>query len=119
MSREDLDRYDELGAKLDRLSEAGKGSGPEAEAIRDEMDGPWCRMTDDEREAIKPPGHLERFKAITLKLHLLGREGKGETPEADALREESEGPWRAMTEGEREEARRYSGDLDASTEVSP
>lgn len=116
MSREDLDRYDELGASLDRLFEAGKGDGPEADAIRDEMDGPWDRMTDDEREAIKPPDHLERFKAITLRLHQLDRDGKGESEEADALREESDGPWYAMTQEEREEASKYSGDLDASTE---
>jgi hypothetical protein len=116
MSREDLDRYDELAARLDRLAEAGKGSGPEADALRDDMDGPWERMTDDDREATKPPDHLGCFKALTLRIHQLDREGKGETPEADALREESDGPWRAMTKAEREEAARYSGDLDAGIE---
>lgn len=63
-----------------------------------------------------PREDLERFKALTLRLHQFDREGKGETPEADALREESEGPWRAMTQAEREEAAKYSGDLDATTE---
>lgn len=118
MSREDLDLYDALGEKLDRLIDAGEGSSSEADAIRDEMDGPWDRMSDEERAAGGPTMHLERFKAITLQIHRLDRAGKGETPEADSLREESDGPWREMTEAEREEARRYSGDLDRDVEAT-
>lgn len=56
---------------------------------------------------------LERYNALSIRLQRLWDEGRGETPEADAIREESDGPWYAMTDAERDEASRYSGDLDA------
>lgn len=50
MAREDLERYDALAARLDRLAESGGNSSPEADAIRDEMDAPWHAMTEAERD---------------------------------------------------------------------
>lgn len=48
--------------------------------------------------------HIESYKAITRNLdRAIGRHGL-ESTEAEALREESDGPWRAMTEAERDEA---------------
>lgn len=53
MAREDLERYDALWTALDRLWNEGKGETPDADALRDEMDGPWRGMTEAERDWIR------------------------------------------------------------------
>lgn len=51
--------------------------------------------------------HVERFKAITLQLDAAIETHGLESPEAEALRDESEAPWYAMTETERDEIRAW------------
>jgi len=48
---------------------------------------------------------------LLLKLHALMRDGRGETEEADKIREASEGPWWQMTEEEKQRLRYLSADL--------
>lgn len=43
-------RYDSLMRQLLELINQEFGDGPEADAIRDQMDAPWSQMTDDERD---------------------------------------------------------------------
>lgn len=50
---DDEREYRRLAAELDALSDAGRGDSPEAEAIRDRMDGPWRRMGGN--AALTPP----------------------------------------------------------------
>lgn len=45
--------YAALTAVLDELIYAGKGDGPEAERIRDNMDAPWFAMTAEEQELFR------------------------------------------------------------------
>ncbi len=40
--------YVDLLVKLDNLDQIGKENTPEADAIRDQMDAPWYKMTDEE-----------------------------------------------------------------------
>lgn len=53
---------------------------------------------------------LEAYVALSIKLGRLWDEGKGETPEADAVRDESDAPWFAMTEAERDWIREHAGE---------
>ena len=39
--------------QIHRLWVDGKGESPEADAIRDAMDGPWSRLSDSERERVR------------------------------------------------------------------
>jgi len=48
---------------------------------------------------------------LLLKLHLLTRDGRGETDEADAIRESSEGPWWQINEEEKQRLRCLSANL--------
>jgi hypothetical protein len=48
---------------------------------------------------------------LLRRLHFLIAEGKGETDEADAIRDEMEGPWADMNTDERERTRVLSADL--------
>lgn len=52
MSREDLEQYKALWHRLDKLCDEGKGESEEAEAIRDESDGPWYRMTEEDHAEL-------------------------------------------------------------------
>lgn len=45
--------YLSLTSSLERLIENGLGDGEEAEEIRDQMDGPWFAMTEEERESFR------------------------------------------------------------------
>lgn len=47
-----LDEYRELWLQLDALN-AEQFESPEADAIRDRMDGPWRRMTKAELEGFR------------------------------------------------------------------
>ena len=42
--------------QLHALIDEGKGDGNEAEAVRDKMDGPWARMTPEERKTVGTVG---------------------------------------------------------------
>ena len=44
--------YKRLLTELDRLIAEGKGDDEEAEAVRDQMDGPWYRLSREEIEHI-------------------------------------------------------------------
>lgn len=54
--------------------------------------------------------HVERFVAICRKLHEHHAAGTIDSPEAEALCDESDPIWYAMTDAEREECCRWSGD---------
>jgi hypothetical protein len=55
----------------------------------------------------------------TRELHLLIAEGKDDSPEAEALRDATDGPWEALTETERTRARLLSEDLFSLHEAPP
>ena len=47
------------------------------------------------------------------RLDAMWSEGKGESEEADQLRDEMDGPWRKLTQGEIEKIRLYCVEVDA------
>lgn len=51
-------------------------------------------------------------------LHRLEADGRDESPDADAIRDALDGPWRALTDGERERLRDLSASL-ASGHAGP
>lgn len=61
------------------------------------------------------PG-MHTFARLLLRLHGYVVEGKGDSEEADALRDEMDQYWNGMTEAERERLRGLSEDLDVLTE---
>lgn len=48
-----------------------------------------------------------------LQIHRLWVVGKGESPEADAIRDAMDGPWNLLSDAERERARGLSEDLNS------
>ena len=52
MSLSAKEEYERLLRKLHKLIHEGKSDSDEAEKIRDEMDEPWKKMTDNEEEEI-------------------------------------------------------------------
>ena len=44
--------YERLLIELDRLIAGGKGNDEEAETVRDQMDGPWYRLSSEESDHI-------------------------------------------------------------------
>ncbi len=48
----DAQLYERLLQQFDDLIASGRGDDPEADAIRDQMDGPWTRLTHEEIQAI-------------------------------------------------------------------
>lgn len=61
------------------------------------------------------PAYVE-FARSVRELHRLAAEGREESPEADEIREASDGPWYALSEIERARAVGLSGDLDTLIE---
>ena len=53
-----------------------------------------------------------------LQLHRLWLEGKGESAEADAFRDATDGPWELLSDAERKRLRGLSEDLNAISEQS-
>ena len=45
--------YKRLLIELDQLIAGGKGDDEEAEAVRDQMDGPWYRLSSEETDHIR------------------------------------------------------------------
>ena len=62
--------------------------------------------------------HVEQFKAVTLRLHAAIESHGLESPEAEALRDESDPIWHAMTEPELDEVRAWAAKFDRPTESS-
>ena len=64
--------------------------------------------------AAKPltmsPAYLAMVRG-TRQLHRLLVEGKADSPEADTVRDATDGPWQALSEVERDRARKLSEDL--------
>lgn len=50
---DDFMTYIRLSGRLHRMIRDGTDEGPEGEAIRDQMDGPGDRLTEDEVQAVK------------------------------------------------------------------
>jgi hypothetical protein len=70
--------------------------------------------------------HAETFSenyrqsvALLIRLHLLMRDGKSETDEADAIRDQLDVPWRHLTEAERRRISNLSADLASIEPDSP
>lgn len=61
------------------------------------------------------PAYTE-FARSVRELHHMAAEGREESPEADEIREASDGPWHALSEVERTRASGLSGDLDTLVE---
>jgi tetratricopeptide (TPR) repeat protein len=72
--------------------------------------------------AAKPltlsPNYLSMVRG-TRELHQLIAAGKGDSPEADAIRDATDGPWAALSEVERDRAGNLSEDLFSLTEPAP
>lgn len=64
------------------------------------------------------PSYLATVRG-THELHRLIAEGKEDSPEAEAIRDASDGPWEALSEQERERARLVAEDLYSLYEESP
>lgn len=61
------------------------------------------------------PSYLAVVRGI-LNLHRLAIDGRDESPEADAIRDATDGPWEALTEVERKRVRGLSEDLYSMTD---
>jgi hypothetical protein len=59
------------------------------------------------------------YGRLLLRLHDLIAKGKGDDPEADAVRDDMDAPWHAMTEAEQERMGGLSEDLYALVESNP
>jgi hypothetical protein len=59
------------------------------------------------------------YGQLLLRLHDLIAKGQGDEPEADAVRDEMDGPWHALTEAEQERLGGLSEDLYALAERNP
>lgn len=57
--------------------------------------------------------------ALLIQLHMLMRDGKSETDEADAVRDQLDSPWYLLTEEERRRIRNLSADLASLEPDSP
>src|SRR5437868_10356124 len=64
------------------------------------------------------PSYLATVRG-THALHRLIAEGKDDSPEADAIRDASDGPWEALSETERDRARWVAEDLYSIYEEPP
>ena len=56
------------------------------------------------------PHYWAEVRAI-LELHHLWKQGKGESPEAEALRDATDGHWELLSDDERQRVRELSADL--------
>lgn len=63
-----------------------------------------------------PESPAEEYARLLGKLHELITQGEGDSAEADAIRDEMDGPWYALTEQERERLNGLSEDLSAGAE---
>jgi tetratricopeptide (TPR) repeat protein len=61
----------------------------------------------------------QQFAELLRKLHRVMSEGGGDSPEADAIRDEMDGPWYALSEEEQRRARGLSADLYTLEPESP
>lgn len=60
--------------------------------------------------------HYRQVVRGFLRLHQLTAEGRDESPDADAVRDSLDLPWRALTENEKEKIQGLSADLFAITD---
>lgn len=67
---------------------------------------------------MKPTTAYEEVAHGIRELHRLMLEGRDESPEADAIRDAVDGPWKALSEVERDRARALSEDLHSVTDSS-
>ena len=63
--------------------------------------------------------HYSKSVALLVQLHLLMRDGKSETDEADAIRDQLDTPWKHLTEEETDRIRHLSADLASIEPDSP
>jgi hypothetical protein len=63
--------------------------------------------------------NYSKSTALLIKLHLLIRDGKSETDEADAIRDQLDIPWKHLTEEETARIRDLSADLASIEPASP
>jgi hypothetical protein len=67
----------------------------------------------------QPSEYFSRTVALLIQLHLLMRDGKSETDEADAIRDQLDVPWTQLTEQEANRVRNLSADLASIEPESP
>jgi tetratricopeptide (TPR) repeat protein len=75
-------------------------------------------MTTDSEPLTMNPSYLAMVRG-TRELHQLIRAGKDDSPEADAIRDATDGPWQALSEIERNRVRQLSEDLYSLVEPHP
>jgi len=63
--------------------------------------------------------HYSKSVALLIELHLLMRDGKSETDEADIIRDQLDVPWKHLTENETNRIRNLSADLASLEPDSP
>ena len=61
----------------------------------------------------------EQSEALLRQLHALIAAGQGDSDEADVIRDQTDEPWNAMTEAERNEIRALSEQLYIEAEKRP
>ncbi|MEX2170763.1 MAG: hypothetical protein WD851_15710 [Pirellulales bacterium] len=69
--------------------------------------------------ASKPDEHFRKSVALLIQLHGLMRDGKSETSEADAIRDQLDFPWKHLTDTEARRVRDLSADLASIEPDSP
>ena len=75
-------------------------------------------MTTDPKPLTMNPNYLAMVRG-TRELHQLLIAGKDDSPEADAIRDATDGPWQALSEVERNRVRSLSEDLYSLVEPPP
>jgi len=74
-------------------------------------------MTTNPKPLTMNPSYLAMVRG-TRELHQLLAQGKDDSPEADAVRDRTDGPWQVLSEVERNRVRNLSEDLYSLTEPS-
>src|SRR5260221_8728536 len=75
-------------------------------------------MTMPPRPLTMTPSYLVVVRGVR-ELHQLSVAGKDDSPEADAIRDATDGPWEALSEVERNRVRNLSEDLYSLVEPPP
>lgn len=117
-----LTNYVRLFVDLHRLVASGAGDSDQADELRDQLDGPWCKLSDVERRITDVLGvDLYEFDSgqygkvpdaqLLIDVHLFDISGLNEAPEARAARKELDRRWSLLDTMQRERQRGFLTDL--------
>lgn len=98
---------------VNQLIDAGLTEAEEAELHRLQIEEGRRRA-----ESPKLSEAYHEYNALTIRLFLLERAGMLDSPEADAIRDESDGPWLRMSAYEKERAGEFSEGLNRRIEAA-